>query len=55
MANEIMDEMKKKVFYSCFSGTECIFVDSIDNLSEQQLNDKTACYFDGMNLIDNVN
>lgn len=24
MANEIMDEMKKKVFYSCFSGTECI-------------------------------
>ena len=52
--NEIMEEMKKKVFYSRFSGTECIFVDSIDNLSEQQLNDKTACYFDGMNLIDNV-
>ena len=52
--NEIIEEMKKKVFYSRFSGTECIFVDSIDNLSEQQLNDKTACYFDGMNLIDNV-
>lgn len=52
MANEIIEEMKKKVFISRFSDAEVIFVDSIEELTEEQLADKTKAYFDGMSLLD---
>lgn len=51
--NQIIEEMKKKVFISRFSDAEVIFVDSIEELTEEQLNDKTKAYFDGMSLLDN--
>ena len=50
--NEIMTEMKKKIFFSCLSGNEAVFVDSIEELSEEQLGDKSKAYFDGTTLID---
>ena len=50
--NEIMNEMKKKIFFSCLSVNEAVFVDSIEELSEEQLADKSKAYFDGMTLID---
>ena len=53
MANEIIEEMKKKVFFSRFSDAEVIFVNSIEELTEEQLADKTKAYFDGMSLLDN--
>ena len=53
MGNEIIEEMKKKVFISRFSDAEVIFVDSIEELTEKQLADKTKAYFDGMSLLDN--
>lgn len=52
MANEVIEEMKKKVFFSRFSNAEVIFVDSIEELTEEQLADKTKAYFDGMSLLD---
>ena len=45
--------MKKKVFISRFSNAEVVFVDSIEELTPEQLNDKTKAYFDGMSLLDN--
>ena len=53
MANEIIEEMKKKVFFSRFSNAEVVFVDSIEELTEEQLADKTKAYFDGNFLLDN--
>lgn len=53
MANEIIEEMKKKVFFSHFSNAEVVFVDSIEELTEEQLADKTKAYFDGNFLLDN--
>ena len=53
MANEVIEEMKKKVFFSRFSNAEVVFVDSIEELTEEQLSDKTKAYFDGMSLLDN--
>lgn len=53
MANEVIEEMKKKVFFSRFSNAEVVFVDSIEELTEEQLADKTKAYFDGMFLLDN--
>lgn len=53
MANEVIEEMKKKVFFSRFSNAEVVFVDSIEELTEEQLADKTKAYFDGNFLLDN--
>ena len=53
MANEIIEEMKKRVFFSRFSNAEVVFVDSIEELTEEQLADKTKAYFDGNFLLDN--
>ena len=53
MANEIIEEMKKKVFFSRFSNAEVVFVDSIEELTEEQLANKTKAYFDGNFLLDN--
>ena len=53
MANEIIEEMKKKVFISRFSDAEVVFVDSIEELTEEQLANKTKAYFDGNFLLDN--
>lgn len=51
---EIVEEMKKKVFFSRFSNAEVVFVDSIEELTEEQLSDKTKAFFDGLSLLDNV-
>ena len=49
---EVIEEMKKKIFFSCFSGNQAIFVNSVEELTEEQRNDKTKAFFDGMTLID---
>ena len=51
---EVFEEMKKKIFFSCFSGNQAIFVNSVEELTEEQRNDKTKAFFDGMTLIDNA-
>ena len=51
---EVIEEMKKKIFFSCFSGNQAIFVNSVEELTEEQRNDKTKAFFDGMTSIDNA-
>jgi len=52
--NVFVDEMKKKIFFSCFTNHEAVFVNDLDELTKEQLNDKSKVYFDGMTLLDNI-
>ena len=45
MANEVIEEMKKKVFFSRFSNAEVVFVDSIEELTPEQLMRKILINF----------